>query len=146
MIKIERYSIDAFKPQKQTYHLQNVYFHLDENQFIDSCDSIPDHLKSYIVEKYIELAKFYKENYEDFLYGVWVFIAGHKNNQSLNHLKNLVPCYTAYLPEDTEVYSVNWDRKLKLSDDECTYFGCYVPKRSLGHIIDIRKKYRGGGR
>ena len=140
MIKIERYSIDAFKPQKQTYHLQDVCFHLDENQFIDSYNGIPDHLKPYIIEKHIQLARFYKENYEDFLYGIWVFIAGYKNNQSLNHLKRHVPCYTAYISEDTEVYDVNWEKKMKITDIECTYFGCYIPAKNLSTLVNIERK------
>ena len=56
---------------------------------------------------------------------------GHKNNQSLNHLKELVPAWTAELPEDTICYDVNWEEQIVLSDDIVKIFGCYIPAREF---------------
>jgi len=139
MIKVERYSISGFKTQKQIHHLQNfVYPHMYEwKEFYKEYPVLYRHL---LLERHKKLLPFYKENFEDFTEGLWVFIAGHKNRQSLNHLKHKVPCWTAELPDDTIVYDVNWEEQLSLSDPINECFGCYVPKRSLKQIQNIERK------
>ena len=143
-MKVIRYSKDAFKAQKQTYHLKhNVDFHLKEFDAWLKKEHIKEkyaHLYPQILENHKKLKAFYAENYEDFLEGIWVFWDGHKNNQALNHLKEKVPCFSAELPDDIEVYDVNLEKKLKLSDIEVSYFGCFVPKRSLTEIKNIKRK------
>lgn len=34
----------------------------------------------------------------------------------------------------------NLDRLIKLSDPICLYGGCYIPKRELSKIINIKKR------
>ena len=138
-MKVERYSVSGFKPQKQLRHLQDfVYPHM--YHWKEFYEQYPKQARHLLVKRHKELLSLYKSNFNDFTEGVWVFIAGYKNNQSLNHLKYKVPCWTAELPDDTEVYSVNWDKKMKLNDWECKTFGCYVPKRSLGKLTDIERR------
>ena len=81
----------------------------------------------------------YKENISDFQYGIWAFIDGYKNNQSLNHLKHRVPCWSADISDDTIVYSVNWDKKIKITDDECKVFGFYIPANQLKTLKNIKR-------
>lgn len=140
MIEVERYSIDAFKPQKQTHHLKKIMLHLDENKFQSLIlDTVPKHLQHEILKLHEQYKLFYQENLDDLQLGVWVFISGYKNNQSLNHLARKVPCYKALLPDDIDVYDCNLQNKLRLSDDECKIFGCYIPARSLVGIQNIHR-------
>lgn len=143
MITIERYSKTAFEPQYQSHHLleiDNMILDKDEyiKRFINACDN--QYIVKVLLEQYDKYHNFYVENYKDFEKGVWAFIAGYKNNQSLNHLKEKVPCFLAELPENTEVYDVNLQEKILLSDELCTCFGCYIPERSLINIQNIRRK------
>ena len=136
-MKVIRYSLNGFEPQNQTHHM-NVYvlYHLNEfdvNQF-------PKHLQWEIDKIHKSRVALYEANYHDFERGIWVFIDGHKNNQSLNHLKRKVPCFEADLPDDIEVYDVNWSKSMKLCDPECKIFGCYVPERSLAKIKNIKRR------
>lgn len=143
MITVERYSKNAFDVQYQSHHLSEINnFILDRNEFIkrfvDTCDN--QYITKILLEQYDKYHDFYVQNYKDFERGIWVFIEGYKNNQSLNHLKEKVPCFLAELPDDTEVYDVNLQEKILLSDSLCTCFGCYVPERSLANIQNIRRK------
>jgi hypothetical protein len=81
----------------------------------------------------------YKENISDFQYGIWAFIDSYKNNQSLNHLKHRVPCWSADISDDIIVYSVNWDKKIKITDDECKVFGFYIPANQLKTLKNIKR-------
>lgn len=130
-MKVERYSLTGFKTQYQSYHMNRVMFELNEDEYQKVFITFPEHLKRYIEEQHKKNVIFFKENYKDLEKGIWVFIDGYKNNQSLNHLKKKVPCWTADLADDTEVYDVNWTKKMKLNDVECTFFGCYIPEREL---------------
>lgn len=136
-MKVIRYSVNGFRPQYQSNHLNtHVLYHLKRFDL----SVFPKHLRWQIKQIHDNLYPFYKENFDDFRYGVWVFIDGYKDNQSLNHLKRKVPCYEAELPDDIIVYDVNWSKQMKLSDPECKIFGCYVPKRSLKGIKNIRRR------
>lgn len=139
MIKVIRYSKNGFKPQKQTNHMQDVYYHLNGG-FDKDFNDFPEHLKYEIEKKHNQLVPFYKKHIENLQEGIWVFIDGYKNNQSLNHLKELVPCWEAGLPEETLVYDVNWEYTLKLKDEEVKLFGCYIPKKELKHLQNIKRR------
>lgn len=131
-MKIIRYSPYGFTPQYQSHHLEMVNYHF--NQFDISL--FPFHLQNIIKIQHEQAIKFYKENYDDFKYGIWAFIDGFKNNQALNHLKNKVPCWKAEISDDTTVYDVNWTKKIKVTDGECRLFGFYIPKKEL---IDLKE-------
>lgn len=138
MIEVERYSIEGFKPQYQSHHLAINMFEINNIEKMYTDLGLPLPYETY--QDFLNKIEFRKENLQDFKYGIWVFISGYKNNQALNHLKVKVPCWIAELPEDTIVYDVNWTKKMKLKDDECKYFGCYIPKRNLKEISNIHKK------
>ena len=142
-MKVIRYSFDGFKVQKQDYHLKTqIDFHLKDFDAWFEKEKIKEnypHLYRNILEKHEFLVKFYSENYEDFKEGIWVFWDGYKNSQSLNHLKKKTPCFSAILPDDIEVYDVNLEEKLTLSDPKCSIFGCFVPKRSLSSLKDVKR-------
>lgn len=138
-IKVERYSEYKFIPQYQSNHLKNF-----EYLFTESCKednkTLPEFLKHEVMKIQEQHRQFYLNHKEDLQKGVWVFYEGKKDRQSLNHLKKLVPCWTAELPEDIEVYDVNLTKVLLLKDFECTIFGCYVPERSLKDIRNVKRK------
>ena len=116
MITVERYSKTAFEPQYQSHHLLEInHLLLDKNDFIELFINVCDNqfINKVLLDQYDKYHDFYVENYKDFEKGIWVFIEGHKNNQSLNHLKTKVPCFLAELPDDTEVYDVNLQEKTK---------------------------------
>jgi hypothetical protein len=124
---IIRYSIHKFEPQYQSHHLEDVDYHL--NNF--DINAYPKHLQ-YSIQKQHEIQiKFYQENYEDFKWGIWAFIKGCKYSQSLNHLKTKVPCWRAEISDDTIVYDVNWEHKMKITDNKCKLFGFYIPESQL---------------
>lgn len=83
MKAIIRYSINGFKPQYQSCHLNDIYY----NIYNFNIDDFPEYLQYAIQERHDRMLPFYKEHYKDFQYGVWFFLQGHKNNQALNHLK-----------------------------------------------------------
>jgi len=135
-MKIIRYSKHGFTPQKQTYHMEHkILYHFNDFDI----DIFPKHLRYVILETHEAILPFYQENYNDFEEGVWAFIEGHKNRQALNHLKEKIPCWSAELPDSALVYDVNWTKQMKLSDSECEIFGCYIPKRTLDAIKNIRR-------
>lgn len=132
---IERYSINKFKPQYQSKHLAQVNLELDEswfkNNFMNFC---PEHLKHVCLERHNRIVPFFKDHYNDFKYGIWAFIDGYKNNQSLNHLKRKVPCWKAEISDNTVVYDVNWEKQMLITDPECKYFGFYIPANQLNTL------------
>lgn len=135
-MKVERYSLYGFKPQVQTYHLkQCVWFHLCE--FENAMENYA--LTEFLMKEHERLYNFYKENYQDFTEGVWIFKEGYKGNQALNHLKQKVPKWIAELPDDIDVYDCNWSKKTRLDEYQPLSFGCYVPKRCLKDIKNIVK-------
>lgn len=128
-IRLERYSFDGFTPQYQKHHLQTYKKQCNINPY--NYTGLQRH---YIIQFRNTTLKFQKAHLQDFVFGIWAFFAGHKNNQSLNHLKHKVPKYYAWLPEDVIVYDVNWQKYMQLKDAFCQ-FGIYIPKRSLEKII-----------
>lgn len=136
MIKVLRYSKDGFKPQRQTNHydeeLDYMLNHFDINSF-------PKHLQWIIEQNMQKKLAFYEKYGDDLKEGIWCFIFGYKNNQSLNHLKELVPAWTAELPEDTICYDVNWEEQIVLSDDIVKIFGCYIPARELSKLQNVKR-------
>jgi hypothetical protein len=79
-MKIIRYSTEGFKAQKQTYHTRK--FEYWENC---SLEEYPEHLRYVLSESKRKKVAFYREHFEDLQEGLWFFIDGHKNRQSLNH-------------------------------------------------------------
>ena len=137
-MKIIRYSFHAFKPQNQTVHMKEI----NRELYDFNLNGIPEFLKRVVLERHEKMVKFYTENLEDFKRGIWVFVDGHKNNMALNHLKCKVPCFEAEIDEDTEVYGVNLDHKMKINDCEVEAFGCYIPERSLKSIHNVKRRYK----
>ena len=136
-MKVIRYSKSGFKPQKQTHHLNDyVYYHLYRFNISD----FPEFMKYDLLKIHKERVKFYREHLLDLKEGIWIFIDGYKDNQSLNHLKEKVPCWSADVMDDIDVYGVNWDKTMKLSDPEVKLFGCYVPKRELDKFTNIQRR------
>lgn len=133
-MRIIRYSINKFEPQYQSHHLKMV-----DNELSNfNIEEYPSHLQKFIMAQHEKLVPFYKENYNDFKYGIWAFIDGFKDNQSLNHLKKKVPCWRAEISDETTVYGVNWDEKFKITNDLCKLFGFFIPQREL-HTLKLYK-------
>ncbi len=134
--KIIRYSTQGFKPQYQAEHLKNVHYHLHGFNIND----FPEHLKNIIQKQHEKHLSFYKAHYNDFQYGIWFFIDGHKNNQSLNHLKRKVPCWEADIENDALVYDVNWEYQTNLSDSFGIDCGFYLPASQIYKIHNMKKR------
>ena len=139
MIKVERFSDYGFHPQRQTFHMRDIFLELNQEEWEKTMLRNAYDIAHYHdrVEKHNRLKDFYLENFKDFENGVWVFIDGYWNRQSINHLSKRVKHWTAYLPADIDVYDVNWESKIKLSDDLSKCFGVYVPARCLDKIENI---------
>lgn len=90
-------------------------------------------------EKHVE---FYSQHLNDLKCGIWCFIDGHKDNLSLNHLKRKVPCWEAELPDDTECYDCNWEKLVTITDPIVLCGGCYIPKRELYKLNNIKRRKR----
>lgn len=136
MTKIIRYSIHGFKAQYQSYHLKYINYHL--NDF--NTNSLPNHLKYVVEQRHNKLLPFFKEHYEDFKEGIWIFIDGYKNNQLLNHLKYKVPCWEAEIEDNVIVYDTNWEEIISLNNPIVKIGGCYLPKREINKIYNIKKR------
>lgn len=136
MKKIIRYSIHAFKPQYQSHHLKDINYHLNDFNITE----FPKHLQYVIQQRHDKFLPFYKEHYEDFKEGIWFFLDGYKNNQSLNHLKHKVPCWEAEIEDDVIIYDCNWEEIITLDDDMAKYGGCYLPKREICKIHNIKRR------
>lgn len=138
-MKVIRYSIHGFEPQIQTHHMKSVKFHL-EGGYDKEFDNFPPHLQYALMRIHERAVKFYSKHLEDLKCGIWCFIDGHKDNQSLNHLKRKVPCWEAELPEYTECYNCNWDKFTIISDPDVLFGGFYIPKRELHLLSNIKKR------
>ena len=132
-MKIIRYSSQAFTPQKQTYHLKkfSFWFTLNPKDYFEA-DAIQQ-LKQ-------QHTNFYNQHKKDLQEGLWVFIDGHKNNQSLNHLKHKVPCYEAEIPDNIMVYDCNLEKIILITDQSVYWAGSYIPKRLCKQITNIKKR------
>lgn len=136
-MKVIRYSFYGFKPQFQSVHFQErVMNHLGNFNIND----YPEHLQYYIQKAHENYVKLYSENYKDFKCGIWCFKDGYKDNLSLNHLKQKVPCWEAELPGNTICYDCNWEYKTVISDPSVLYGGFYIPERELGKLYNIHKR------
>lgn len=133
-MKIIRYSSTAFTPQKQTYHLNRFesWFNLNPKDY-----PWTEYAMQELKQQHIN---FYNEYKEDLQKGLWVFIDGHKNNQSLNHLKHKVPCYEAEIPDDIMVYDCNLEKIIPITDYSVYHAGCYIPKRLCKQITNIKRR------
>lgn len=136
MKKILRYSKTGFVPQKQTHHMKDVNYHLYEFNLYD----FPKHLQWIILEQHQKMLSFYQEHKEDFESGIWCFLDGFKNNQSLNHLKEKVPCWIGEIPSNTLVYDCNWQSIVSLNDSICEFGGFYLPEKEICKITNIYKQ------
>ena len=135
-IKIIRYSTTGFKPQKQMHHLKDVYYHMYDFNIND----YPEFMRYSISQIHEKHLAFYKEHINDLKEGIWFFLDGHKNNQSLNQLKHKVPCWEAEIESDAYVYDVNWEYITDLSDPFVKWAGCYFPKSQMSKIHNIKKR------
>lgn len=135
-IKIIRYSMHGFKPQYQSEHLKNVHYHL----YDFNINAFPEHSRWEIQRIHERNVKFYTEHYEDFKEGIWVFLDGHKDNMSLNHLKHKVPCWEAEIESDVLVYDCNWESVIPVTDSIVECFGCYIPKSEIHKIHIIKRR------
>lgn len=138
-MRIERYSIHGFEPQEQTHHASHIQYHITD-QFLRDIDKYPKHLL-YELQKIHQTKKaFYLQHLDDFKSGIWCFVEGYKNNQSLNHLKHKVPCWIAEVPNDIECYDCNWTKLTTISDTDVLWGGCFIPERELHKITNIQRK------
>lgn len=135
-IKIIRYSTTRFKPQKQLYHLKDIHYHMNDFN-IEECPGFMRYDISQIHEKRLS---FYKEHINNLQKGIWFFIDGYKNNQSLNHLKYKVPCWEAKIETDAYVYDINWEKIIHVIDPLVKLYGCYLPESQMSKIHNIKKR------
>jgi hypothetical protein len=136
-MKVIRYSIYGYKPQEQTHHMEHINYHLNGGFDIND---YPEWIRWQIQGIHDKKVKFYTEHFNDFKQGIWCFVDGHKDNLSLNHLHQKVPCWEANVPNDIECYDCNWERLTTISDSIVLCGGCYIPERELWKIQDIRKR------
>jgi hypothetical protein len=134
-MKVIRYSVAAFEPQEQTHHTEHIQYHLCGGFNIND---FPELMRWQIQKIHEQKVAFYKEHLEDFKSGIWCFVDGHKDNQSLNHLKRKVPCWEAEVPDDIECFDCNWEKLTTISDPCVLCGGCYIPERELYKIKNIR--------
>lgn len=135
---IIRYSINGFKPQYQKYHLAQVYYDMHEFNIFE----VLLHLRQVCLDRHNKLIPFYKENLYLMQKGIWAFIDGYKNNQSLNHLKQKVPCWEADIDDETVVLGVNWDHTMSITDSECKAFGFYLPEQYMNSLKNVKRRYK----
>lgn len=131
-MKIIRYSITGFIPQKQTHHICifKTWLKINPKDY-PGMEYTMQQLKQ-------QHTFFYNQHKEDLQEGLWFFIDGYKNNQSLNHLKYKVPCYEAEVPDDIMVYDCNLEKVIPLTDPLVYWAGCYIPKRLCNQITNIK--------
>lgn len=134
MVKVFRYSKTGFKPRYQDHHLKGVIFDIT-NDDLHALDRLRN--KKEVKQRYIKRQQFLNENFSDFRYGIWCFKDGSLTGIELTHLRESRPRWEAELPEDIEVYDVNFDRKYLLKD--YPYGPMYVPKRSLVNIQNVHR-------
>lgn len=140
-MKVVRYSFQGFKPQFQSYHkkLMDWDLNVTPREFLRMFSDYDRYAKKDSWKRILAHKAFVKEHYLNNLYGVWVFVEGHVNKQSLNHLKRPTPCWSAELPDDTLCYLTSNMWVGKLSDEEATYFGVFVPASQLNKIKNIKR-------
>lgn len=138
-MKIIRYSIHGFEPQRQTHHLESVNYNLYDFDI----NAYPEHLRYFIQKTHERNVEFYSKHLDDLQCGIWCFIDGHKDNLSLNHLKRKVPCWEADILDDTECYDCNWEKFTTITASRLLCGGCYIPERELYKLsnISMRKKF-----
>lgn len=136
-MQIIRYSPTAFTPQKQTHHIQQVEYWMS----LDPKD-YSKHLQYSMQQLREQKILFYNQHKEDLQEGLWFFIDGHKNNQSLNHLKHRVPCYEAEIPDNIMVYDCNLEKIIPITDPLVYLAGCYIPKRLCGQITNVKRRIK----
>lgn len=134
--KIIRYSTTGFKPRKQNHHMKEVNYHL----YNFNINDFPELHRYSIQQIHNKKLEFYKSHYDDFKEGVWFFLDGYKNNQSLNHIKHKVPCWKAEIESDVLVYDCNWEQIIPLTDPMVKFGGCYLPKSQIHKIHNIAKR------
>lgn len=133
-MKIIRYSSTAFIPRKQTHHIEKFEFWQNFNpKDYPETEYIMQQLKN-------QHTLFYNQHKKDLQEGLWLFIDGHKDNQSLNHLKHKVPCYEAEIPDNIMVYDCNLEKIIPITDPLVKWSGCYIPKRLCSQITNIKRR------
>lgn len=135
-MKVIRYSLHGFEPQKQTHHMKGVYYELCEFDIKE----YPEHIRDNVLKIHKQHVAFYAEHLQDLESGIWCFIDGYKSNLALNHLKQKVPCWEAELPDDTECYDPNWERFITLSSPDVLWGGCFIPERELCKLSNVKRR------
>jgi len=138
-MKIIRYSATAFTPQEQTHHAKHIQYHLSDEFKIED---YPEFMRWQIQKIHEQKVAFYTKHLADLKCGIWCFVEGHKSNQSLNHLKQKVPCWEAEVPDDIECYDCNWEKMTTISDPCVLWGGCYIPQREMWKIKKIKRRKR----
>lgn len=145
MIFIERYSNTGFEPQYQSYHLKSdEYYFMSDEEYVNSLENLNEYQKHFCLLEKKRHEDFYKENYNDFKFGIWCFIKGYANNFELNHLSGNAMKYLkhniGYInnPDDFIVYDCNLQEKFMLSNYIYKESGFYVPERMIEKIKIIK--------
>ena len=154
MIKISRFSNNAFQAQEQSHHFKHLEIYYNDRLYYEFLNDLitwriryfkaqndKDEIE-YLTEKTKDECKQKKEfcltHLDDFKRGIWVFWKDNENNVELNHFKNGFPIFnTAELPENTECYDVNWEEMHKLSDSIMSC-GTYIPERELYKLQNVK--------
>lgn len=145
-VKIERYSIDGFKPQKQIHYMNifrrqmNVDVKKLVNQFSDLTEKQYKDLTT-LFEKNKKWFTNYYEKYQNMLqYGILVFSYDQKLEKLIEYFGYNAPKHIGYLPEENVVLPVEF---LPLISWNPTPIGkylnkfnqCFVPEQSLKGLI-----------
>lgn len=135
-MELIRYSNNGFNAQYQDYHIEHYIRYC-----LDSFDisKYPDHLKDIVQEQHDVRVKLYTQYHEYFKSGIWCFIKGHVNQQSLNHITIATQGYSAVVPDDTIVVGCNWDKLYPITDVESRVCGFYIPACNMDFITDITR-------
>jgi len=144
-MRIARYSKDGFVAKRQTRHMYDVWYELfrfNSHRYTNGVDA-PWHLRQVAVERHHKIAAFYREHLADFNWGIWVFIEGHEEMMSLNHLHGTdrlgLKRWTGVIPDSAEVYGVGWNEIYPINHFNPTMSGCFIPKRNIPLITDIKQ-------
>ena len=147
-LKVMRYSKDGFKPQVQSHHLQEYVWPEIKGEFNENPNKLKNGLvineayKSRIVNEHNRIKNFYQNHYNDLSVGIWVFKVNSMKMESIDHIsRDDMHKWIAELPEDIEVYDVNWSKVLTLREGLQDPYGCYVPRRCLKDLRNIKELF-----
>jgi hypothetical protein len=147
-LKVMRYSKDGFKPQVQSHHLQEYVWPEIKGEFHENPNNIKNKViinesyKNRIMDYHNRIRKFYQTHYNDLSVGIWVFKMNSMSMESIEHLSdNDMHKWIAELPEDIEVYDNDWKEVVTLRQGLQNPHGCYIPRRCLKDLRNIKELY-----